>query len=103
MPGKIFRVSLFSEKCASPDAANMLATSGIQWNTCIQAFSLTLLIRQQHTFSDFVWLSTIKGIVGQTLIFMVFNFSLIINSGEAALLLILINVPIESTDVREFF
>ena len=71
MPGKIFRVSLFGEKRASPDAANMLATSGIQWNTCMQAFSLILLIKQ-HAFSDFVWLSTIKGIVGQTLIFMLY-------------------------------
>lgn len=33
---------------------------------------------------------------------MIFNFSSIINSGEVSLLLILIDVPIESTDVRDF-
>lgn len=71
MPGKICRERLSGEKFASPDASGVLVTSGIQWNTRIQAFSSLLLIRQ-GAFSGFVWLSTIKSIVGQTFIFMLY-------------------------------
>ena len=71
MLGKICRERLYGESFTCPDAAGILDTNGIQYNTCIQAFSLFLLVRL-GAFSGFVWLSTIKSIVGQTFIFMLY-------------------------------
>lgn len=46
LPGKVCKEGFAGEKSACPEAAGMLATHGIQWNTCIQAFSTFLLIRE---------------------------------------------------------
>lgn len=51
---------------------------------------------QTGTFPGIVWVSAIKSVVGRTHIYAVFKFSLIINSGEVALLLILVNVQLKA-------
>lgn len=76
-----------------PDAACMLVTSEIQWCSDWE-FSSFLMVRQ-GAFSGIVWVSTIKSVVGKH-IHAVFKFSLIINSGEVALLLILVNVQLKA-------
>lgn len=71
LPGKVCVERLYGEEFAYPDATGMLATSGIQWNTPILAFS-SFLLERQGAFSVFVWISTIKSVVGQTFIFMLY-------------------------------
>lgn len=83
-------------------AAGMLATSGIQWDSYPGIF----FISNRET-GCFLWHCLDKyyeKCCGENIcIYAVFKFPLIINSGEMALLLILINFPIESTDARKFF
>lgn len=84
----------FHKGCVCPDTEDILVTSKIQWSSDWE-FSSFLMVRQ-GAFCGICLNKYLQMCCRKTHIYAVFQFSLIINSGEVALLLILVNVQLKA-------